>query len=275
MSLRNSGIVGPFMHFKDQVVWITGASSGIGEALALAFHAQGAKLILSARRVDKLEQVKAACGGGDDVAVFPLDVEKITELPAQAAQALAIFGKCDILVNNAGVTQRSLAKDTKIEVEERIMRLDFLAQVALTKAVLPSMLARQSGCILTISSLAGIMGTPYRSAYSAAKHALRGYFDALRAEVHRDGIQVTMAYPGYIQTEITLHALKGDGSKFDQMGTGQQEGMPAEQCAKKILRAVERGKDEVYPGGKEVWAVYAKPLFPGLFARMIRNYKIE
>lgn len=260
--------------FKDQVVWITGASSGIGAALAKEFRAQGAKLILSSRRADKLEEVKQACGGGADVIVLPVDLEKIETIKAAAEQAVAVFGKIDVLVNNAGITQRSLAKDTAIEVDERIMRLDYLAQVAATKGVLPSMLARKQGRIVVISSVAGFVGTPYRSSYAAAKHALRGFFDSLRAEVHDAGVRVTLVYPGYINTDITMNAVTGDGSQFGQMGEGQSAGMPAEACAKRIVKDIAAGKDESIVGGKEVGAIYLKRFVPGIVARMVRKVKV-
>ncbi len=262
------------MRFSDQVVWITGASSGIGEALVKAFHDEGAKVILSARRQAELERVKQAAGGGDGLFVLPLDLEDIDGIPAKAAAAQEKYGRIDILVNNAGISQRSLAKDTDLKVDERIMKLDWLSQVALTKAVMPDMIARHSGTILVVSSVAGMVGTPFRTSYAAAKHALRGYFDSLRAELHREGVHVCVAYPGYINTPITVSALKGDGSEFQAMGESQQAGMSPEKCADILLDAVYKKKDETFPGGKEVLSIYIKRFFPSLVSRMIRNYKV-
>jgi short-subunit dehydrogenase len=260
--------------FSGKVVWVTGASSGIGEALAYAFHQEGAKLILSARRESELERVKQACGGGDDILVLPADLERLEEIPAHAERALAVFGQVDILINNAGITQRSLVKDTTVEVDERLMRLDYLAPVALTKAVLPSMLKRGKGHVVAISSVAGFVGTPLRSSYAAAKHALRGFYDSMRAEVWEQGLRVSLVYPGYVQTEITMHAVTGDGSKFGVMGEGQSVGISAPECAAKILDGLAKEKEEIFVGGKELGAVYLKRFAPGLVSRMVRKVKV-
>jgi short-subunit dehydrogenase len=262
------------MQFQDQVVWITGASSGIGEALAKAFRKEGAKLVLTARRAAELERVKQACGGGDDILVLPGDLENLAGMPALAARVTERFGRVDVLVNNAGVTQRSLVKDTAIEVDERMLRLDYLAPVALTKAVLPGMLARKQGHVVVISSVAGFVGTPLRSSYAGAKHALRGFFDSMRAEVYDAGLRVTLVYPGYIKTNITQAALTGDGSAFNQSGQGQEAGMDADVCATKIVAGVAKGKEELLVGGKEIGAVYLKRFFPSLVSRIVRKAKV-
>src|SRR5499433_509580 len=173
------------MKFQDQRVWITGASSGIGEAMAHAFHQAGAKLILSARREDELKRVQAQCGGEPDTRILPLDVSKTEDLRAKPREALAVFGGIDILVLNAGISQRSLARDTDESVYRRLMEVNFFGPEALTRAVLPSMLERKSGHIVVISSIAGKLGVPMRSGYSATKFALHGFYEALRAEEER------------------------------------------------------------------------------------------
>ena len=182
---------------KDKVVWITGASSGIGEAMALAAAEQGAKLVLSARREPELQRVRSACINPQQVAVLPVDLtafdaEKVT------AKAESFFGPIDVLVNNAGISQRGTVLDTTMAVYRRIFELDFFACVALTKAVLPGMVARKRGQLVIISSVVGYVGTPLRSGYAAAKHALHGFYDALRAEVWREQVQVTLICPGFI-----------------------------------------------------------------------------
>lgn len=262
------------MRFQDKVVWITGASSGIGEALSYAFNREGAKVIVSARREAELDRVKAACLTPANVAVLPLDLEKAHEFPAIAIAAAGLFGPIDILVNNAGITQRSLVLDTSIDVDIRIMNVDYLSQVALTKLVLPSMVERRSGQIVVISSVAGYVGTPLRSAYAAAKHALRGFFDSLRAEVWKHGIGVTLIYPGYIKTNITLNALSGDGGKHGKVDEGISKGMSPEKCAAKILTSVAARKDEAMMGGLETFAVYLKRLSPKLMALVVRKAKV-
>lgn len=257
------------MNFDGQRVWITGASSGIGEALAYEFHRAGARLILSARREDELGRVRSRCGGEKLTRVLPLDVTQAVDLQEKAAAALQMFGGIDILVNNAGVTQRSLVADTELAVYRNLMEVNFFGAVALTKAVLPSMIENRGGRIVVISSLVGKFGTPLRSGYAAAKHALHGFFDSLRAEVSRNGIKVTLVCPGYIRTDISLHALRGDGSYHAKMDSGQARGMPVEQCAAQILRALSRGKEEIYVGNRDKYIVYLKRFFPGIFSRVI------
>ena len=254
---------------NDRRVWITGASSGIGEALACAFHQVGARLILSARRADELSRVQGRCGGEGQAKVLPLDVTNSADLPDQARTALQMFGGIDVLVNNAGVTQRSLVKDTELDVYRKLMEVNFFGAVALTKAVLPAMMEARHGNIVVISSLVGKFGTPLRSGYAAAKHALHGFFDSLRAEVSRYGIKVMLVCPGYIRTDISLTALRGDGGLHGKMDSGQARGMPVEKCAAQILKAMARGKEEIYVGQRDKYIVYLKRFFPGMFSRII------
>ena len=261
--------------FADQVVWITGASSGIGEALAAAFAREGARLILSSRRTEELQRVAADCGGGSDrVRVLPLDLADTDTLPAKAREAEDQFGRVDILVNNGGISQRSPAKDTDLSVDRRIMEINFFSAVTLTRAVLPAMLARQAGRIVVIGSVVGKFATPRRSGYAASKHALQGWFDALRAELRGSGVGVTMVCPGLIRTNISRNALRADGSLYDRMDKAQENGMSAERCARAVLRATAAGRREIYPGGPETWAVLLNRLFPGLFARLIARAAI-
>jgi dehydrogenase/reductase SDR family member 7B len=258
------------MNFEGQRVWITGASAGIGEALAHAFHGAGAKLILSSRREDELRRVQSECGGEALARVLPMDVTAEADLAQKASRALDMFGGIDILVNNAGVSQRSLVKDTRMDVYRSLMEVNFFGAVALTLAVLPSMVERKNGHIVVISSLVGKFGTPLRSGYAAAKHALHGFFDSLRAEAGRDGIKVIVVCPGFIRTDVSLNALRGDGSLHAKMDSGQAHGMPAEECAAQILKAVAAGKEEIYIGSsRDKYSVYLKRFFPGVFARMI------
>lgn len=259
------------MRFKDKVVWVTGASSGIGEALAGAFSREGAKLVLSARRVDELERVRANCAGGLDAhLVLPLDLTRFDELPGKAQEALAHFGHIDILVNNGGVSQRSLVKDTAFEVDQALININYLGTVRLTKAVLPSMLSRRAGHFVVISSLVGHVGTPLRSAYAASKHALHGFFNSLRAEVWRENVKVTIVCPGYIRTDVSINAFAGDGSKFNKMDKNQEQGMKPEECAALILDAIARLKEEVLIGGEEKRAVWLKRFWPSRLSKMVR-----
>jgi dehydrogenase/reductase SDR family protein 7B len=257
------------MNFQEQRIWITGASAGIGEALAHAFHRAGAKLILSARREDELKRVQSQCGGESGTRILTLDVTQPADLAAKAGMALQMFGGIDILVNNAGVSQRSLVKDTEMEVYRRLMEVNFFGAVALTKVALPSMIERKSGHIVMISSLVGVLGTPLRSGYAAAKHALHGFSDSLRAEVKQYGIKVTLICPGFIRTDVSVNALRGDGTLHAKMDSGQANGMSAEECAAHTLKAVAAGKEEVYVGNRDKYVVYLKRFFPRVFSRRV------
>lgn len=258
------------MNFQARRVWITGASSGIGEALALAFHQAGAKLILSARREDELKRVQAACGGEPNTRILPMDVTNSAELPEKTCLALSLFNGIDILVLNAGITQRSRTRETDETVYRRLMEVNFFAPEAMARAVLPSMLAQKSGHMVVISSVAGKFGVPLRSGYSATKFALHGFFEALRAEEQRNGLHVTMVCPGFIRTEISLSALRGDGRKHAKMDSELAHGMPADECARQILQGIARKKTEIIVGAvREKSLVYLKRFFPGLLARMI------
>src|ERR1700724_1040477 len=259
----------PTATFQQKKIWITGASSGIGEALAHAFHQAGAKLILSARREEELKRIQAQCGGESCTRILPLDLTRAEELSDKTRLALGMFGGIDILVQNAGITQRSLVKDTDPAVYRTLMELNYFAPVALTKAVLPSMLEKKSGHFVVISSLVGKFGTPLRSGYAASKHAFHGFFGSLRAEEAREGINVTLVCPGFIRTDISLHALVGDGGKHGKMDKGQAKGMPVEQCAAEILDGVASRKQEIYVAGRDKYLVYVKRFFPRLFSRMV------
>lgn len=258
------------MDFQGRRVWITGASSGIGEALAQAFHDAGAKLILSARREDELKRVQTACGGEPDTRIIPMDVTNAAELPEKTRLALSIFGGIDILVLNAGITQRSRTRETDESVYRRLMEVNFFAPEAMARAVLPSMLAQKRGHIVVISSVAGKFGVPMRSGYSATKFALHGFFEALRAEEERNGVHVTMVCPGYIRTDISLSALRGDGRKHAKMDSELARGMAADECARQILRGIVRKKKEIVVAApREKALVYLKRFFPDLLAKMI------
>lgn len=257
---------------KGSVFWITGASSGIGEATALAAAHQGAKLVLSARRKEELERVKKATGlAEEDVLVLPIDMEKPEEIQPAVDAVLGKFGRIDILFNNAGVSQRSSVLDTRFEVFERLMNLNYLSVVALTKAVLPVMIRQNSGHLLVTSSISGKLGSPMRAGYCGSKHALHGFFDALRSEVYDHNIRVLVVCPGYIKTDVSINALASDGGKHGKMDDNQNHGISAEACAEKIIQGIRRNRDEIYIGGKEVMGVYLKRFFPGLLNRIVRK----
>lgn len=256
----------------DKSVWITGASSGIGEALAVGAAQRGAKLILSARRTAELERVRARCANPDQVALLPLDLTAF-DADAAARKAAELFGGVDLLVNNAGISQRSTVLDTELATYRRILELDFFAVAALTRAVLPGMIARGGGHIVTISSVVGYVGTPLRSGYAAAKHALHGYTDAARAELWRQNIRFTLVCPGYIRTNVSLNAITGSGGAHGQMDQGQAKGMDPDRCAEQIWRAVERDRDEVHVGREKAF-IWLKRHFPALVSFLVKRAKV-
>jgi len=258
------------MTVQDRLVWITGASSGIGEALAYELSRRGARLVLSARREAALRGVKDRCNRPAAHAVQPLDLAEPETLRTAAETVQAKVGPVDVLVNNGGVSQRGTAAATDMDVVRRILEVNFFGAVQLTKAVLPSMQERGRGHIAVVSSVVGTFGTPMRSSYAASKHALHGWFDSLRAEVHEDGIRVTLVCPGFVRTNVTANALRPDGEAVGD--AADEKGIPPADCATAIADAIEQNKAEIYPGGWETLGVYLKRFVPGLFRRFIRQY---
>ena len=264
-------------NLKNKVIWLTGASSGIGEALAYALAKKGAKLILSARRKEELERVKGNCEASaqPNIRTLPLDLSQPATLKLSTEAAIQLFGHVDVLINNGGISQRSFVSDTDMDVYRRLMEVNYFGAITLTKYLLPHFTERKQGHFVTLSSVAGKFGTPYRSGYAASKHALHGFFDALRAENFKDNIAVTMICPGVIRTPISMSALTGDGTPLNKMDTAQAKGKPVEWVAGKIVGALEGQKEEVYFGGKEVLLVYIKRFFPPLFSKIIRNVTVR
>ena len=257
------------------VIWITGGSSGIGEAAAQKFSKEGYALILSSRNLQELERVKASCSSPEDIRILPLDLADSGGFDQKVVIALSFFGRVDILLHNGGISQRSLIKDTQLEVDRKLMEVNYFGTVALTKALLPHFMERKQGQFGVITSLVGKFGSPYRSSYAGAKHALHGFFDTLRAEHHEDGISVTLICPGFIRTQVSINAVTGDGSPLGEMDQAQDQGMSPEACAEGIFKALVKKKEEVYIGGKETLAVYLKRVLPGLFSKILRSAKVR
>lgn len=267
--------------FQNKVIWVTGASSGIGEALCLALAKSPCKLVLSARRVNELERVKQACVdlGLDeqDVLVLPLDLKQLDNLTALAQQVKDQFGRIDFLFNNAGVSQRSLCIDTDLDVYRTLLDLDVLGQIAMTKAVLPYMIEQGSGHIAITASVAGKVGVKLRTGYCAAKHAVMGFFDALRAEVAGQGINVTTITPGFIKTSIDKNALSADGSAYGKADLDITNGMDVNECIQNIINGINKGKPEIAMGGRqEMLALWLRRFFPRvLFTASARRDVIQ
>ena len=264
-------------NLQNKVIWITGASSGIGEALVHKLAKENAILILSARRTDELNRVfSQASLGSDKAMILPVDLFKPETFDEKLNEILARFGKIDVLINNGGVSQRSLAKDTSLAVDRQLFEVNYFGTVALTKTVLPVFLKQQSGLFVTVTSAVGKYGTPWRSTYSATKHALHGFFDSLRAEVYKSNIEVLLVCPGFIRTNITMHALTGNGEKLGTMDNLTARGLSADECARQIVVAIKRGKEEVVVSKfLEKFGVWVKRFFPSLFSKLVRSMEVR
>ncbi len=254
------------------VVWITGASSGIGAALARAYAAQGHQLVLSARRTEALEAVKASLPHPDKVRLLPLDVTDSRRHETAAQEAWTYFGAVDILIHSAGVTQRATALDTSLATTRALMEVNFFAIVGLSKAILPAMLDRKRGQIVVISSVAGYVATPLRSTYSAAKHAIRAWSDGLRAELHGTGLQVSVICPGYISTGISALALTEAGATTGAVEPTDRDGMSVDLAAQKMLAGIEARRPEFLVGGSETYSVWLQRWMPGLVRRLAHRF---
>ncbi|GGI27797.1 SDR family oxidoreductase [Pedobacter mendelii] len=254
----------------SKIVWITGASSGIGEALVYEYFKAGGKLIISGRNRDELFRVKGNCQNSFNIHVLPFDLSETDTLQYKAIDAIKIFGKIDLLINCGGISQRGLALETDLKTEQKIMDTNFWGTVVLSKAVLPLMIKNGGGHIVLISSLVGKFGTKLRSAYSASKHALHGYFDSLRSETYDKNIDISIVCPGFIKTKVSVNALTANGNSQGVMDDAQANGMSAEECAKQIVAAVKAKKEEVYIGGKETKAIFLKRFFPAYFSKKVR-----
>ncbi|MDB4292702.1 SDR family oxidoreductase [Maribacter sp.] len=263
------------MRIDNKTVWITGASSGIGEGLAYLLSKRNCKLILSSRKENALQRVKDSCEHPKNVFILPLDLVEFDNMAEKTQQAIAAFGPIDVLINNAGISQRSLLINTDFEVYKRLMDINYLGTVALTKAVLPHFVSNKKGHFATITSLMGKFGSPYRSGYCGAKHALHGFFDVLRMEHEKDGIQVTLVCPGFVQTDVAKNALTADGSKQNNDDEATQNGLPVAVLGNKMIRAMERGKFEAYIGKKEIMGVYLKRFFPRLLHKVVLRSTVK
>jgi short-subunit dehydrogenase len=262
-------------HFENKVIWITGASSGIGEACVYELSKQHAKLILTALEEDILQQVKEKCLqlGAQEVCVLPADLSQLESLDHLAEKAWNCFGAIDLIFNNAGISQRATTIDTELSVIKKIMDVNYFAPVILTKAILQKMLINGGGQIAVTTSISGKFGFPLRSAYCSSKHALYGFFETIAAEYFNNNIQVTIVCPGRVQTNISFYALEKDGKQHGKLDPGQAKGVTAEQAAKKIIRAFEKKKPEVLVGKSELLMVYIKRFFPKLCRKLTRKIK--
>ncbi|MEZ7836683.1 MAG: SDR family NAD(P)-dependent oxidoreductase [Flavobacteriales bacterium] len=265
------------MNKTPGTVWITGASSGIGLACAEVYAAKGARVVLSSRRKDALKKVaddlsyRLKLNREKTFVIAPLDLEISDSLDGVVKRVLSDVKTVDIVIHCGGISQRSLAIDTSLEVDRRVMEIDYFGTVALTKSLLPHFVKRQAGQFVVVTSLMGVFSSPLRSGYCGAKHALHGFFEALRAEHYEDGIGITMVCPGFIATDISLNAVIGDGSKQGTMDEKTGAGMTPLECAKRIAHGVEKRRPEIFIGRSELLGVYLKRFFPGILRRIMRK----
>ncbi len=264
------------MKYQDKVIWITGASSGIGKALAKAYYNDDAKLILSSRRQQALEETKNEINpDAEDIKILPLDLTQSATFDDLTKQAVSLFGKVDVLVNNGGISQRSLLLDTEPETLRTLMEVNFFGASLLTKAILPHFIERKNGHIIVVSSVTGKFGTRLRTGYSASKHALHGFFDSLRHELYEHHIDVTIICPGFIKTNISLNALKGDGTAYGIMGDNHKDAMAPDDMVRKIWGKLYKRKNEIVVSAfKERFAVALKRISPALLNKILKKSKV-
>ncbi len=257
------------MTFKNSTVWIIGASSGIGKALAIDIAKKNAKLVLSSRNITELENVKQTClRYTSHCIVIPLDLEQNSDYKEHVNKVVPKYESIDYLLLVGGVSQRSYAFETPDSIDRKLMEINYFGNISITKAVLPIMVNQQSGHIVVVSSIAGKFGWPLRSAYSASKHALHGFFESLRSEQKTNNINITIAVPGRVLTNISQNALLKDGSNYGKLDFGQERGISAESCSKQIIRAIQKEKKEILIGGKEIYMVWIKKFLPFIYYKI-------
>ncbi len=260
-----------FMNYVYKKVWITGASSGMGEAMAKEFNALGAKVIISSRRENELIRVKNACKFPEKVFIKVLDLEDYLSLEQKANEVIFEYGTIDILVNNGGISQRAKVEQEDFAIIEKLMKINFFSAAMLSKVCLKGMIEQKFGQIVCMSSLAGKFGIPLRSGYAASKHALHGFFETLRAENYQNNIRVLMVTPGYVNTNVAINALTANVNSTGQNDLGEEQGMAPEKVAKQIINAINKNKLEIAPGGLGTFGIKLHKFFPRLFSKIIRK----
>lgn len=252
-----------------------GASSGIGEALTYELNSKGYKLIISSRNLKDLKQVKNRCPNNNLISILPLDFIDLNSMAKKVTEAMLYYGPIDILINNAGISQRSLVMETDLQVYQKLMDVNYMGTIALTKAILPYFVSRKKGHFVTVTSLMGKFGSPYRFGYCGAKHALHGFFDVLRMEHEKDNIKVTMVCPGFVNTNVPVNALTADGTPQVDNDMATKNGLSPHVFAEKMLKAMVKEKFEVYIGRKEVVGIYLKRFFPKLLHKVVLRNKVR
>jgi len=260
------------MYFNEKVVWVSGASSGIGEALVYELLDRGATVIASSNDRDQLQRVKKT-SGSEKCHVILVDMLKQESFPGIVSELLQDFKRIDILVHVAGVSQRSLFTEIDMPVFRKIFEINFFGAVALTRTVLPHMIQQGGGQLAAVTSIVGLFGFPLRTAYSASKHAMHGFLESIQAECMDTNIHISLLVPGRVQTDISKHALTANGNVWGRMDKGQESGISTEKAAKKIALALKKKRKKVLIGGKELAIVYVKKYLPGIFWRLVTKIK--
>jgi len=261
---------------NKKVIWITGASSGIGAELARQYAREdNVALILSSRRKAQLENVKSSCDSKTPIALLPFDLKAFDKATNHVDQALSFYGKVDLLINNGGVSQRSKILGTDFTVFQTLVEVDYLGTVALSHALLPHFVAQQNGHFAVVTSVMGKFASPYRAGYCGAKHALHGFFDAMRMEHEKDGINVTLICPGFVQTNVTINALTETGAPLGTDDPGTKNGLNCTFFCQEMRQAIAQKKWEVYFGKKEKWGVYLKRLSNRWLHRIVMKSNVR
>jgi dehydrogenase/reductase SDR family member 7B len=260
--------------FTGKVVWITGASSGIGEALVYEFVKLGAKVIASSNEATELERVKNNCGNlSENVTCAPFDLSDTSDIKKFVDSQVSSAGRIDYLLNIGGISHRSIVEETPLWLDRKIMEINYFGTIALTKAVLPYMVSQRSGHILATSSIAGRFGFPLRSAYSASKQALHGFFETLHIENSKNNIYASVIIPGRVRTKISFRALDGQGKEQGKMDDGLAKGITPEKAARTIIKGIRRNKREILVGGSELTMLFIRRYLPFLFFRLAGKIK--
>lgn len=260
-------------YFKGKTVWITGASSGIGEALVYEFSNLGANLIISSNDLSELERVTKNITPEISVVTAPFDLSETSAIQSIVSDCFEKTGRIDYLINIGGVSQRARIEETPLWLDRRIFEINYFGTIALTKAVLPYMISQKSGHIVATSSISGRFGFPLRSAYSASKQALHGFFETLYLENKENNIRASVLIPGRVQTKISVHALKPDGTEHGKMDDGQAKGITPEKAAKQIITGIRKNKREILVGSGELVMLHIRRYLPWLFFRIADKIK--
>mmetsp|Transcript_7690 Transcript_7690/g.15253 ORF Transcript_7690/g.15253 Transcript_7690/m.15253 type:complete len:295 (+) Transcript_7690:270-1154(+) len=264
--------------FSGKTVWVIGASSGIGEALAEEYYRRGAKVVVSARRAEVLESLvqrlkSSPAASGADISAVPMDSADLEKAPEFAQAAIAAFGKIDIVVLSAGISNRGSVAETDISVEQRLFQVNFFGTIAITKAVLPHFFENGGGRFVVVSSVQGFMGLPQRAPYSASKHAIHGYFESLRAEVAHRNVHVNIICPGYVKTNLSNKALTTSATnEYAQTDATTASGYEPSYLAHRALDEIKRGKEYIIIAqGRALFALWLKAHFPGTLRKIMNS----